>query len=200
VSELERQLERGAAFTHTVLSEQAERSNENEAVVNGLIDVLIRRGLVGADELKRAIEAARQEAAETGQLATLGAAIRVDGEPVPPPEIDCAARLPICQAACCRLRFALSAEDIEAGAVKWDLARPYYNRRDAEGYCHRLDPARGCEVYEARPTVCRNYSCAHDPRIWIDFEAMELNHEWIAEHSGGDELSPVELFMDRYTP
>ena len=84
MDELERQLERGAVFTHTVLSEQAERANENEAVLNGLIDVLVKRGLVSSDELLRAIEAVRQETAETKQLATIGAAIRVDGEPTAP--------------------------------------------------------------------------------------------------------------------
>ena len=27
---------------------------------------------------------------------------------------------------------------------------------------------------------------------------MELNHEWIDAHLGGDELGPVEIFMDAY--
>ena len=30
--------------------------------------------------------------------------------------------------------------------------------------------------------MCRRYSCAGDTRIWKDFEAMELNEEWIREH------------------
>ena len=186
-------LERHAAYTHTLLSQQADRTNENEAILNGLIDVLVKRGLVSSDELLKAIESVRAETAERGELASLGAALRVDGEHVDA-TVDCEARLPICQAACCRLRFALSAEDIETGAVKWDLAKPYFNRLGDDGYCHQWDG--GCGCYEQRPTVCRSYSCEHDPRIWTDFAAMELNHEWIAAHTGRDQLGPVELFMD----
>ena len=47
VNELERQVQRGSLFTHTLLTEQAERANTTEALVNGLIDVLIQDG-VGA--------------------------------------------------------------------------------------------------------------------------------------------------------
>jgi Fe-S-cluster containining protein len=199
--ELERQLERGAVFTHSALTEQVERTNENEALLNGLIDVLVKRGVVSADELTRAIESVRRETAETGRRATLGTALRVDGPVRPPAAVDCAARLPVCRAVCCRLRFALSAEDIEAGALKWDLARPYYNRRGRDGYCHRCDhTTRACGIYEQRPTVCQAYSCADDARIWTDFAAMELNHEWIEANLGGDEPGPVEIFMDAYAP
>ncbi len=198
--ELERQLERGAIFTHSVLTDQVERTNESDALLNGLIDVLIKRGVVGADELSRAIEAVRRETAEIGARASLGVALRVEGPAVAPTAVDCEARLPICHAACCRMRFALSAEDIEAGALKWDLARPYYNRRGPDGYCHRCDATtHACGIYDQRPSVCRDYSCAGDTRIWTDFAAMELNHEWIEAHLGGDELGPVEIFMDAYT-
>jgi hypothetical protein len=190
-------LERHAVHTHTLLSEQAERANDNEAILNGLIDVLVKRGLVSSDELLQAIESVRVETAERGERATIGAALRVDDER-PDATVDCATRLPICGAACCRLRFALSTEDIEAGVVKWDLAKPYYNRLGEGGHCHQWDA--GCGCYEQRPGVCRTYSCEHDPRIWTDFAAMELNHEWIAAHTGHDELGPVELFMGRYTP
>lgn len=198
--ELERQLERGAVYTHTVLTEQVERGNETDAVLNGLIDVLVKRGLVSADELKRAIEDVRRESAESGQLATIGAALRVDPPDPATADVDCAARMPVCQAVCCRLRFALSAEDIEAGALKWDLAKPYYNRRGSDGYCHRSDPAtRGCTIYDERPAVCRGYSCAGDKRIWSDFEGQVLNQEWIDAHLGGDELGPVEMFITAHT-
>lgn len=197
MDELERQVERGIVFTHTVLTEQAARANENEAVVNGLVDVLIRRGVVGSDELLAAVEAVRTESAEKGQLASVGAAIRVDGPPGETATVDCSARMHVCHAVCCRLPFALSAEEIEARHVSWDLGRPYFNRRRPDGYCHRCDAeTHACGVYEDRPAVCRGYSCANDERIWKDFAAMELNHEWIDAHVGGDELGPVEIFMD----
>ena len=194
--ELERQVERGSLFTHTALTEQALRANENEAIVNGLVDVLVRHHLVNADELLEAVDSARAETAAAGEAASLGVAIRVDGEPTPAVAVDCAARMPVCQAVCCRLRFALTVEEIESGPLKWDLGRPYYNRHDSDGYCHRCAPGtHECTIYDDRPTVCRDYSCANDPRIWTDFDAMVLNDEWIAQHTGPDVPGPIEAFM-----
>jgi hypothetical protein len=40
---------------------------------------------------------------------------------------------------------------------------------------------------------CRQYSCTGDERIG-DFEAMEINQEWIDAHLGA-ERSPIEIFM-----
>ena len=202
VNELERQVQRGSLFTHTLLTEQAERANTTEALVNGLIDVLIQDGVIEADRLRQAAEAVQDETAAAGNLATVGVAIRIDGDEAdePPAIVDCAARLPICQAACCRMRFALSAPEIESGPVKWDLGRPYFNRRGPDGYCHQCDSGtHACGVYDERPGVCRRYSCAGDERIWKDFDAMELNHEWIAANLGGDEPGPVDAYMNAYT-
>ena len=202
VNELERQVQRGSLFTHTLLTEQAERANTTEALVNGLIDVLIQDGVIEADRLRQAAEAVQDETAAAGNLATVGVAIRIDGDEAdePPAIVDCAARLPICQAACCRMRFALSVPEIESGPVKWDLGRPYFNRRGPDGYCHQCDSTtHACGVSEQRPGVCRRYSCAGDGRIWKDFDAMELNNEWIAANLGGDEPGPVEVYMNAYT-
>ena len=199
--ELERQVERGSLFTHTVLTEQAVRANENEAIVNGLVDLLIQSEVVKPDELLTAVESARKETADTGQLATVGVAIRIDGDEAAEPAVvvNCEERLHICKAVCCRMRFALSVEEIESGPMKWDLGRPYYNRRGDDGYCHQIDgETLGCSVYDERPSVCRKYSCAGDARIWKDFEAMEINQEWIDANLGGDEPGPVEIFMNAY--
>jgi Fe-S-cluster containining protein len=95
-------------------------------------------------------------------------------------EVDCAARLPICQAACCSLPFPLSADEVEAGHIKWDLGHPYVIRQDESGYCvHNDRGTGGCEVYDHRPGVCRGYSCAGDDRIWLDFDNMVLNEEYL---------------------
>ena len=88
------------------------------------------------------------------------------------PEIDCADRVALCGAACCRMRFALSRQDVEEGVIRFDLGRPYLNRVAASGYCvHFDDGGCRCTVYEQRPGVCRRYDCRQDPRIWLDFEA-----------------------------
>ena len=198
--ELERQVERGNLFAHAALTEQATRSNQIEAVVNGLADLLVRLDVIETDALVAAVEATRKGIAEAGQQASVDVAIRTDGSapPVPADAIDCEARLPYCKAVCCRLRFALTVEEIESGPVKWDLGRPYFNRHGPHGYCHQIDSETlGCTVYDERPLPCRQYSCADDPRIWKDFEAMEINQEWIDDHLGA-ERSPIEIFMDVY--
>ncbi len=198
LGELERQVEHGNLFVHAALSEQATHSNQIEAVVNGLADLLVRLDVVNASDLVEAVETTRRQLAEAGQDASVGVAIRNDGDApsVPAEAIDCEARLPVCKAVCCRLRFALTVEEIERGPVKWDLGRPYFNRHAPSGYCHRIDEdTLGCTVYDERPMPCRQYNCAGDERIWKDFEAMEINQEWIDARLGADR-SPIELFME----
>ena len=85
--------------------------------------------------------------------------------------IDCENRVAVCKAACCKLRFALSRQDVEEGVLRWDFSAPYVIARGADGYCqHHDSSARCCSVYEQRPIPCRGYDCRHDARIWLDFE------------------------------
>jgi Fe-S-cluster containining protein len=101
------------------------------------------------------------------------------GRPAAP--VDCAARTQICQAVCCKLDFALTREEVLAGQVQWDLARPFFVGRASNGYCVHNDRATGgCAVYANRPSICRRWSCANDARIWKDFEQMKLNVEWLS--------------------
>ena len=87
-------------------------------------------------------------------------------------------------------------EEVESGPVKWDLGRPFLNRHAAHGYCHRFDiESHGCQVYEQRPRPCRQYNCSGDDRIWLDFENMVPNTEWI---EGYRERDPVELFLSAH--
>jgi Fe-S-cluster containining protein len=184
VDELQRQVERASLFTHTALGESYQRVGELQAFVHGLADALLARGAIDDQALAAAIEHARAELRQRGELAGPGAVVRVDADPVPPPaRVDCAARLQVCKAVCCRLDFALSVGEVEAGRVKWDLGRPYFVRHAADGCCTHLGPqARGCGVYADRPQVCRHYDCTGDARIWKDFAKMELNDEWIGAH------------------
>lgn len=100
--------------------------------------------------------------------------------------VDCGARMPVCHAVCCKLKFPLSPEEVERGAIKWDIGHPYLIRHDSDGCCtHNDRSTHGCTKYDERPMICRTYSCAADTRIWSDFDNMVLNQEWIAEHLSG---------------
>ncbi len=91
-------------------------------------------------------------------------------------EIDCASRVHLCKAACCRMSFALSQQDVEEGVVKWDLGRPYLIAQDRDGYCRHLDrESNRCTVREQRPLPCRGYDCREDKRVWVDFEKRIIN-------------------------
>ena len=56
VHDLERQVERGNLFAHTVLTEQAARANKTEALIHGLADLLIRNDVISAEDLLAAEE------------------------------------------------------------------------------------------------------------------------------------------------
>ena len=195
LNELERQVEGGNLFAHSTLTEHATRINEAAAIVNGLVGLLVQRGLIEGEELLAAVDSVRERTEQAGHHAHVGIAVRVEQD-FEEPQIDCAARLPICKAACCRLHFALSVEEVERGGpLRWELGHPYFNRHNADGYCHQWDD--GCGIYDERPSVCRSYTCAGDDRIWKDFDAMELNHEFIDSKLSG-ERGPIELFMDAH--
>ncbi len=184
---LERQLERGGLFTHTALSDNADRLNNAEAFLYGLVDILIEKGLLTQEELAEKAQAVRVEMQEKGEAIGPGVALRVDD---PNPEnnrfipVNCEERLHICKAACCKLGFSLSVAEVESGIVKWDLGQPYHIRHEQDGYCSHIErDTLSCNIYHERPGVCRKYSCAGDERIWTDFENMILNEAWINEHT-----------------
>ena len=196
---LDRQMERGNLFMHTALGESFARLGEAQALLHGLTDVLLAKGVVTDGELLSAVERVRTELAERGELSGPGVAVRVDGPHAPerpPVQVDCAARMHVCQAVCCRLDFALSIPEIESGRIKWDLGRPYFVRHEVNGSCAHNDSLSGrCRIYADRPGVCRGYSCAGDSRIWTDFDAMVLNTEWIAQNLAPSEPKVVRAEM-----
>jgi len=91
-------------------------------------------------------------------------------------KIDCEKRISLCKAACCKLPFALSKQDVEEGIVRWDFSRPYIIAHQQNGYCQHLDQEKQCcSVYAHRPVPCRGYDCRKDQRIWLDFEKRVIN-------------------------
>jgi Fe-S-cluster containining protein len=86
-------------------------------------------------------------------------------------DIDCAARLHLCQARCCQLVFPLTPQDLDEGIARWDYGNPYWIKRRDDGYCIHNDPeTHFCMIHPQRPHVCRLFDCRKDPRIWIDFD------------------------------
>jgi len=192
LEELDRQVERGALFMHASFDRIAARASGIESRLVELIEVLEDRGVIGAAELTPPPPAHPAPAPAPGQeqdappIQWPALALRGQvGPPKPAVEVNCAERMHICHAVCCKLSFALTAEEVDAGKVKFDLGFPYMIRHDADGYCTHNNRETGfCGVYEDRPGICRHYSCAGDGRIWKDFDKMELNQEWLDANLG----------------
>ncbi|WP_208094618.1 hypothetical protein [Mucilaginibacter agri] len=185
-SSFEQQVEQGNLFLHTSLSQQSARINEIESFLYAVIDILIKKGVAVPELLSESVLKIRQEIREKEEENFLDISLRADfGEEdrefVP---VNCSERLPICKAVCCKLDFALNAEEIESGKIKWELGRPYFIRHEPKSCycCHINQESKACNVYDHRPSVCKKYSCANDHRIWKDFDKMELNDEWLNEN------------------
>ena len=197
LSSLERQLERDSIRTQSIFNKSFERVDELEQLLLGLVDVLVARGVVREEDIAPAAHAVADELAQRAEPRPHKTVLRTESpDQAAKPErfVDCAARMPICHAVCCKLTVQLSGPEVEAGRLRWDLGRPYALRREADGRCTHQDRGSGfCGVYADRPKPCRQYSCADDRRIWSDFDGMVLNTEWLDAHLGPDEPQLIQL-------
>ena len=127
-----------------------------------LIEVLIVRGHLTPAH-------GRMIAKIKGAASVVRLAVHPDHRPAPTPR-DCAGLLPLCQGRCCAMDVSLSAEEVTAGKLRWELERPYLLPKDPDrGYCGDLGDDGRCTAYADRPATCRHYDCANDPRVWLDF-------------------------------
>ncbi len=179
-SDVRQEISEGLFYTHARLSQNTHQTLEASAFLYGLIELLSERGLITVQELdeRKKLVAERLVA----QLKEKGLGVMLQdpeedkytfkGEV----KIDCENRVHLCHAACCRLRFALSKQDVYEGLIKWDLGRPYLIAQDKDGYCTHFERNTcRCTVRENRPVPCRGYDCRNDKRIWLDFENKIVN-------------------------
>jgi Fe-S-cluster containining protein len=165
----------GLMFSHCRENANTSKVLEVASFSYALIELLMERGLISVEELDQRKREVGGRLVEKFAEKGMGVALTDDEQDKyayeGAVEIDCENRIPLCRGACCRLSFALTVQDLEEGAVKWELGRPYMIRRSADGYCHHLQREdKRCGVYERRPIICRSYDCRKDKRIWADFE------------------------------
>ena len=111
-----------------------------------------------------------------------GARYRIDPpDPAPDAEINCAERVHLCKAVCCKLNFALTPGEVRSGKIQWDRKFPYLIAHGDDGYCAHLDQGQGCNIHADRPALCRRFDCRTDERVWKDFDRMIPNSAWISE-------------------
>lgn len=170
----------GLRYAHTRANINTGKLLEVASFAYAAVELLADKGLLQIEELDERKNAVAGRLVE--KFADLGMGVAYqspeydkygfDGEV----RLDCESRGHLCQAACCRLRFALSKQDVAEGVVKWAFAYPYLIARGADGYCLHLDrETLGCSIHAQRPVPCRAYDCREDKRIWLDFERQIVN-------------------------
>jgi hypothetical protein len=175
MEDLREEVAQGFLYAHSRANINSSKLLEVASFSYALIEVLAERGIITIGELNEKKDQVNKRLAEKFAEKGMGVALAAeekdaDGTSLST-EIDCENRLHLCHAACCRLRFALTARDVEKGQIKWNLGQPYMIRQGSDGYCYHIDrDARHCGIYEDRPFVCRAYDCRKDQRIWQDFE------------------------------
>jgi putative zinc- or iron-chelating protein len=166
----------GLIYTHDRANQNTSTLQEVTATIEGLVELLVQRGLLSAEEVEAAKERAAEDVRRRFKEAGMAVITQEHGREskysfTGGAAVDCENRIHLCKAACCRFRVGLSSEDIREGILKWDTAQPYTLAKKANGSCVHLDDGTcGCTVYAERPIPCRGYSCKDDKRIWLDFE------------------------------
>src|SRR2546430_1151887 len=160
VAELDRQVERASLFTHASFDRIASRASGIQAELHELVDVLRSKGVLSEDDLGKpeVPPGAGVEGGGAPRVPWPTIALRTDqGEGTAPVEVNCAERMHACHAVCCKLHFALTAGEVDAGKVRFDLGFPHLIRHDSDGYCTHNDRTTGsCGVYADRPRLLRH--------------------------------------------
>jgi len=179
----------GLLYCHHRENTNTGKTLEVAAFAYGLIELLLEKGLITEEELNERKRQVAQRLVE--KLEDDGTGVMLQQPEIDKyafeggAQIDCENRVKLCRAACCRLRFALSKQDLEEGVVQWELSRPYLIRRGSDGYCGHFErDSQSCTIYQQRPVPCRAYDCRGDKRIWADFEKKVVSPELEALFQG----------------
>jgi hypothetical protein len=180
VEQLRREIVGGLMYTHSRANANTSRALEASTFLYALIEILTDKGVLTIEEL----DARKDKLAARVETRFLSKGM---GVVLQEPDqdkyafqseahVDCENRVQLCKAACCRMIFPLSRQDIAEGIVMWDLESPYLIAQTEQGYCRHLDgTACRCTVRDHRPIPCRAYDCRNDPRIWSDFANYVIN-------------------------
>ena len=175
-SDDEETLRSGFLGTHRMAAQNDQRAMNNAVDVVALTELLISKGIINVRELSERQGIARGQLAAARSETYAGPILHTTPVTAPdaPPEklVDCDARYRQCRGACCILyNVYLTADEVTNGNYRWDLSHPYRLKREPSGHCTYLDRSSlKCTIWDRRPSVCRQYSCQGDERVWVDFE------------------------------
>ncbi len=177
---LRQQIADGLLYSHARLSDNTKTTLEVASFLYALVELLSERELIAIDELDHRKQEIGKRLIKKNREKGVGVLLQqpeydkysFDEEA----EIDCQNRVHLCKAACCRLPFALSKQDIHEGVVQWDLGQPYIIAQEQDGYCSHLErDCWHCIIRKQRPVPCRAYDCRKGNKIWLDFGNHVIN-------------------------
>ena len=191
---------RGLVYSHNRANANTTELHRTAVTLQAVVELLIERGVLdraALEERRGAVsEGLRRRFLERGMAVAVQEFSQSKYQFQGGAKVDCASRLHVCKASCCKLPLALSKEDVEEGVLRWDLGRPYIIAHGPDGFCVHLDRAqRCCSIYAQRPIPCRGYDCSRDARIWLDFENKVLNPrieepDWLAPLETAGDATP----------
>jgi Fe-S-cluster containining protein len=201
---LRKEIVAGLTYTHSRANANTSRALETATFLYALIEILTEKGVLTIEEL----DAQKDKIADRVEKRFLSKGM---GVVLQEPEqdkytfeaeahVDCENRVHLCKAACCRMIFPLSRQDITERIIMWDLESPYLIAQTEDGYCRHLDRTGcKCTVREHRPIPCRAYDCRNDPRIWSDFANYLINPDLEKMFSKRENRAPepIETEADR---
>lgn len=139
---------------------------EASSFLYALTELLIKRGVITEKELNERKIVVAKRLMENDDI-----------------RIDCEERKHLCKAACCKMSFALSRQDIEECIVKWDLGHPYMIAKDENRYCAHLEKTGcACSIWKNRPVPCR--ANPELPEIFERKDAKEMKSEKTMNNGG----------------
>jgi Fe-S-cluster containining protein len=169
--ETEAQLANGLRFANMMSFSNLQQQQENQIFLNAMLELLVSKNIIRLHELEERKKQVKAYFDQQNEHAPKLHLVETPNkyEHTDTVEIDCENRTHLCKAACCRLWFSLSTQDLDEGIIRWNYSQPYAIAKKSDDYCVHCATDGKCSVYKNRPLVCRTYSCKEDKRIWLDF-------------------------------
>ena len=127
--DLRKEVAEGLLYMHTRVADNTRKTVESASFIYALVELLSEKGLISIEELDQHKRVIAERLAKQNREKGMGVLLQ---EPEYDKytyqsvvEIDCENRVHLCRAACCKLPFALSKQDVREGILHWDLGQPY---------------------------------------------------------------------------
>lgn len=191
----------GLRYTHARLTYNIQHTLKNASFLYALIELLDEKKILAIEELEEKKKKVAEQLIQKFEDSRIGLLYQEPEEDKytfqSRKKTDCESRLPVCKAVCCKIPFALSKQDVEERAIRWEFGRPYLIAHGDDDYCVHLDKnVYRCTAYDHRPVPCRGFHCIENERwpVWKDYEGQIMNPDFLikVDESNGKMYSLIK--------